>query len=138
MFHYSIFELATLGRTTLIKEKLMQGTSTSVWPGASALTPFYRNQRDPAWENDNKPTNYRLQDGDTVTLTQDTKGQFSNGSFTVPAGTSGVVITARTPRVIVRGVNKSSCFANVDVIVDGHKGRVRVPHGALSKAPRKH
>lgn len=120
---------------------MQQAISTatkSAWPGASALNAFNRNDRDAAWENDDKPTNYRLRDGDQVVLQIETKGQFSNGNFTVPAGTAGVVIRARTARVVLSAQTKSKYFANVDVLVDGVKGRIRVPHGALRMASRPH
>jgi hypothetical protein len=120
----------------------MQGTNLGhtgpTWPGASALKVFNRNDCDAAWENDTRPTNYRLRDGDTVVLKTDTKGQFLNGYFTVPAETSGVVVTARTARVAVFDGTKSQYFANVDVVIDGKTGRIRVPHGALRTTSRKH
>jgi hypothetical protein len=96
------------------------------------LTPFVRGQTpDPAWDLDKKPTNYRLKNQDEVTLQRATKGDFSSGYFLVPEGTVGVVITARTPRVRMSAGDASHYFANVDVMVDGVKGRIRVPHSAL-------
>lgn len=103
----------------------------NVWAGASALQAFTSRGLDPAWANDNQPTNRSLKDSDTVILNCDTKGDFSNGTFLVPKGTPGIVRTARTARVVVRDGCKSQFFANVDVEIDGVKGRVRVPHGAL-------
>jgi hypothetical protein len=114
------------------------GHAPATWPGASMLKVFNRSDSDAAWENDNKRTNYHLCDGDTVILKVDTKGQFSNGYFTVPAGTQGIVINARTTRVAMFAGNQSKYFANVDVIIDGQKGRIRVPHGALRAALRTH
>jgi hypothetical protein len=103
----------------------------NVWQGPSALAPVTLRGMEPAWEQDTKPTNYRLKDGDTVELLADAKGDFSNGNFLVPPGTHGVVAIARTPRVFTRAENKSLYFANVDVQIDGKKGRIRVPHGVL-------
>lgn len=88
---------------------------------------------DAAWEGDTKPTNYKLRTGDKVTLLAETKGDFSTGYFLVPSGVTGVVVNARTPRVVRGPKTKSAYFANVDILVDGCKGRIRVPHGALKR-----
>lgn len=103
----------------------------NVWSGVSALRAFTSRGLDAAWANDNQPTNFRLKDQDHAVLSCDTRGEFSNGYFLVPKGTKGVVRTARTERVVQRDGCKSQYFANVDVEIDGVKGRIRVPHGAL-------
>jgi hypothetical protein len=114
---------------------LAQQTPSKVWQGPSALAVASTRSIEPAWQDDTKPTNYRLKDCDRVELKADARGDFSDGKFVVPAGTVGVVVTARTPRVFTRSENKSIYFANVDVLVDGKKGRIRVPHGALRIIP---
>lgn len=93
--------------------------------------------RDPAWEADNGLDNPRLADGDRVTLVHATLGDFSRGLFLVPAGTEGVVVCAKTARVWVRKGRKARYFANVDVEIEGVRGRCRVPHNALQKVRRK-
>lgn len=88
---------------------------------------------DEAWTMhfNNKPTNYKLKDGDKVVLLAQTIGSGSITNVSVPAGVNGVVKIARTARTY-RMPGVTSCyFANVDVIVDGKTFRVRVPHGAL-------
>lgn len=92
--------------------------------------------RDAAWEQDTGRTNYKLQANDVVTLKVATKGDFSAGRFLVPQETVGVVVNPRTPRVVRKPGTNSAYFANVDVVVDGAKGRIRVPHSALRKASR--
>lgn len=73
------------------------------------------------------PTNYRLKDGAIVA----TKAQtVTSTKRSVPAGTVGTVIHARTPKVI-HEPGTSLYFANVDVELDGRIERIRVPHGAL-------
>lgn len=73
------------------------------------------------------PTNYRLKDGAVVA----TKAQtLTSKKKSVPAGTLGTVIHARTPKVI-HEKGTSLYFANVDVKIDGKTERIRVPHGAL-------
>jgi hypothetical protein len=98
------------------------------------LQPFVRGVTpDATWDDDTKPTNYSLKAGDAVTLCISTKGDFSTGVFVVPAGTTGKVVNARTPRVTRRIGSKSAYFANVDVYIEGTRGRIRVPHGVLRK-----
>ena len=92
-----------------------------------------RSVDDKAWDDDVQPTNYKLCDGDTVELNVPTRGDFSAGYFLVPSGTLGKVVHARTPRVVRRPGTKSAYFANVDVEVDGCRGRIRVPHGVLKR-----
>lgn len=92
--------------------------------------------QDEAWEGDTGRTNYKLQANDVVTLKVATKGDFSAGYFLVPQETVGVVVNPRTPRVVRKPGTKSAYFANVDVVVDGAKGRVRVPHSALRKVAK--
>jgi len=83
---------------------------------------------DEAWKNDNRRSNAKLTDGANVTLRYATRGQGSRRYAVIPAGTNGVIIHARTPRVTGPG----GVFANVDVLADGDKYRVRVPHNALT------
>lgn len=85
---------------------------------------------DDAWGLDNRKTNYRLADGDAVELISRTRGDANKGYIAVPAGTRGIVIHAKTPRVRGQGY-----FANIDCTMDGVEGlvRVRVPHNALRK-----
>lgn len=72
-------------------------------------------------------TNYRLKDGAIVA----TKAQtLTSSKKSVPPGTFGTVIWARTPKVI-HEPGTSLYFANVDVDLDGTIERIRVPHGAL-------
>lgn len=88
-------------------------------------------------------TNYRLKDGDTVTLTQPAavdeyfydpiiapRGVWSK--LTILPGANGIVQCARTPKVTARR-GDSLYFANVDVNVLGVIYRVRVEHCALRK-----
>lgn len=110
--------------------QLFSVENANVWPGVSALQPMASRGEDPAWKDDTKATNYRLKDGDSVELKIATKGDFSKGNFLVPSGTKGVVAVARTPRVRCGNI-KSVYFANVDIEIDGIKGRIRVPHGVL-------
>jgi hypothetical protein len=112
-------------------QTLAQPLERNVWHGGSALVSVTTRSLDPAWDKDTEGTNYRLKDGDSVELKSDARGDFSNGCFMVPAGTKGLVAIARTPRVLSHAGTKSLYFANVDVEIDGRKGRIRVPHGAL-------
>jgi hypothetical protein len=115
----------------MLTQQNFEGHTGKPWAGASALVLLASRSEDPAWEGDTKRTNYNLVEGDVVRLLSDTKGNFSYGTYLVPTGTLGKVAFARTPRV-VRGKNtKSAYFANVEVVIDGQVGRIRVPHGTL-------
>ncbi len=98
-----------------------------------------RSYNDPAWEQfSDCPTNYRLADGDKVTLNADTIGDGSDYVI-VTKGTTGIVVTARTPKVAMPRLSRSRLppslyFANVDVELAGRRYRLRVPHGALTRS----
>lgn len=84
---------------------------------------------DEAWDADDYKTNYRLRDGALVKLTRQTRGDCSRGYAAIPAGIVGVVKTARTPRVT--SPTGHGYFANIDIVLEGFRFRVRVPHNAI-------
>ena len=87
-----------------------------------------RMARDEAWENDSKRDNLKLRDGDLVTLIHSTKGE---GWF-IPAGSTGVIVQARTPRVRKSKDCHSEYFANIAILAPtGSPVRARVPHSAI-------
>ena len=91
--------------------------------------------KDEAWEiHGQSPTNKQLTDGCLIVTNSQTTGEGRN-RISVPAGTSGVVIHARTAKL--RNSGGSKFFANVDVTVDGDTYRIRVPHGALNVISKK-
>lgn len=92
---------------------------------------------DRAWRRDGDKSRHRsrvkpkLCDGDPVKLTQDTMGGGSRYYCLVPEESVGVVVVARTPNV----TGNEGYFANVDILHDGCRFRVRVPHDALRRLP---
>lgn len=91
-------------------------------------------------------TNYRLKDGDTVTLTEPARvdgywfcsSTMSRGSWDrmhMLPGAKGVCVKARTPKVL-RAKGESPYFANVDIPYLGETLRVRVLHNQLKRVGR--
>jgi hypothetical protein len=100
--------------------------------GNAALARYSRQDgADNAWslKYDSRPTNYKMQKGDTVLLLAPTRTEVTK--MPVPAGVNGVVQSARTARPYRRpGV--SSCYvADVSIKLENRDVRIRVPHGAL-------
>lgn len=93
------------------------------------------------------PTNYRLSDGDKVTLLyparvdgywfdEVTMFRGSWDSHIMLPGCEGIVVRARTPAVhSVDG--RPSYFANVDIVHNGVTSRIRVAHDQLKRHPVK-
>lgn len=93
---------------------------------------------DPAWAADDGATNYRLRDLQRVVLQYMTVADSSTGGVLLGAGSEGVVIWARTPRVMQPRVRRPCTFlyfANVEFTHDSGIYRARVPHNAI-KATR--
>ena len=92
--------------------------------------------KDSAWYADDGTTNYKLKDGDKVSLLYSTIGDGPKFVVHLAIGTLGTVVTARTPRTLQPRVRKPRTyiyFANVDFEIGGVKYRGRVPHNALKK-----
>ena len=78
-------------------------------------------------------TNPKLKDGDTVFLTEDMDVETGRGVITIlPAGTEGVVVDARTPKVR-QLPGTSPYFANVDCNIGNCVVRVRPYHYQLRR-----
>lgn len=95
---------------------------------------------DEAWLNDAGSDNQRLKDGALVRLRYATVGDPPHGcrshGLMVPAGSTGIVAYARTPRVCRKTGSTVLYFANVDVNTELGISRVRVPHSALRITPK--
>ena len=89
---------------------------------------------DPAWAADDGATNYRLKEGQRVMLRRPTVADSSTGGVLLGAGSVGVVIWARSPRVTQPKVRRPCTFlyfANIDFTNSGETYRARVPHNAV-------
>jgi len=99
--------------------------STQLWKHAAEV--------EEARAKDDRTTNYRLKDGDSVMLRHGTIVEGARSDAYAPPGTFGVVTHARTPRVKRRAGKGSLYFANVRIVgPDALVYTARVPHSALS------